>query len=81
MIPSDPVARILVGVFFIILGSLVILFRDAFRDHVDSWNARMPAWLQHWPTGSWMTGYAVVAGTASVIMGIANLVSAILHFR
>ena len=67
--------QIVFGVYLIIMGLVMIIFRKEVKQWNDDWYAHIPGiWLR--PTGVFLTVMIIVFGTLSILVGVTLLLLA-----
>ncbi len=64
------------GIYLIMVGLIMIIFRKQLKQMKDDWYAHLPSVIWRGPTGTFLTVTIIIFGAMSILIGITQLLLA-----
>ena len=65
--------QVLFGVYLIVVGLIMIIFRKQLKQMKDDWYEHLPSIIWRGPTGTFLTVTIIMFGAISILLGLALL--------
>lgn len=75
----NPLEKTVLGVFLIIVGFVMIVFHKQLKQMKDAWYEHLPSVFWRGPTGTLLTLTIIVFGAVSILIGVAQLLLALVQ--
>ena len=73
---SEAIGQLILGLFFITVGLLMIIFRKQLKEMREEWYERLPWIVWRVPTGTAATVMIILFGVISILLGIVQVILA-----
>jgi amino acid transporter len=73
---SESMGQLVLGLFFILVGLLMIIFRKQLKEMREEWYERLPWVVWRRPTGTALTVTIILFGIISIVLGMVQVILA-----